>query len=152
MKSMEKNEDINIGSISEQNEKLNQQGQIIIPVIEEQLIIEKEVIESGKIRIIKQVNNEEVISDVTLVKDDIEIERVSKNEFISAIPDIHYEGETMVIPVVKEVAVVEKRLMLVEQIRVTKRKTESVEQLHNVVRKENVTIENIKNENIDLTN
>jgi len=46
----------------------------------------------------------------------------------------------MIIPVLKEVAVIEKRVMLVEEIHVTKLKTEKTETQEVAVRKEEVNI------------
>ena len=54
-------------------------------------------------------------------------------------PPVRYEGDTIIIPVIKEVLV--KRNLLVEEVRITKRTGETVVQQQVALRKENVTVE-----------
>ena len=60
--------------------------------------------------------------DVELAEEHIEIERVSINEFVPGPVSVRQEGDVTVVPVVEEVLVVEKRLMLREEIRLTRRR------------------------------
>ena len=92
-----------------------------IPLVEEQLSVSKKEVETGRIRIRVDVKErqERVVED--LARDDVEIERVPRNERLSEIPHVRLEGDVTVIPVVEEVLVVEKALMLVEEIRVHRR-------------------------------
>jgi Domain of unknown function (DUF2382). len=53
--------------------------------------------------------------------EDIQIERVPVNRWLSEPASVRYEGDIMIIPVMEEVPVVEKRLRLKEELRVTKR-------------------------------
>jgi uncharacterized protein (TIGR02271 family) len=111
----------------------------VIPVIEEQLRIGKKVVESGKVRISKRVSEEKVTVNVPVIHEEVDIERVEVNQFVDTAPEIRYEGETMIIPVLKEV--VEVRLMLVEELRVTRKKVESVDSQQVVLRREEVTVD-----------
>lgn len=118
--------------------------QDVIPVIEEQFRVDKKVVETGTVRISKQVTEHEETVTVPLIHEEIQVERVAINEFIdSPPPAIRYEGETMIIPVIKEVAVVEKRLMLVEELHVIKRQNQKQETQAVNLRKEEVSIERI---------
>ena len=89
-----------------------------IPLVEERLNVGKREVESGRLRIRVDVNEREerVIQD--LERDEVTIERVPRNERLTEIPHVRLEGSVTVIPVVEEVVVVEKALMLVEEIRV----------------------------------
>jgi stress response protein YsnF len=51
------------------------------------------------------------------------------------------EGDTTIIPVLREVVVVQKRYEIVEEIRITKRKTERTDSQQVTLRKEEVHIE-----------
>ncbi|TDN36367.1 hypothetical protein A8B98_09530 [Hymenobacter sp. UV11] len=119
---------------------------VVLPVVEEQAAIEREVTETGRVRITRQVHetNEEI--NVPLQHEEVEVERISLNQTLPAgatAPGIRYEGETMIIPVVREVAVVETRLLLVEELRVTKRQvtTQHTESLP--LRHEELTVERL---------
>jgi stress response protein YsnF len=64
-------------------------------------------------------------------------------------PAVRYEGDVMIIPVLKEVAVVEKKLMLVEELRVTKTKTEKTETHEIALKKEEVKVERTQSNSPD---
>lgn len=97
-----------------------------IPVIEEQLHIDKKTVETGRVHISKSVHQEEVTVDIPTIDEEVDVKRVPVNEFVdSEPPQVRYEGDTMIIPVLKEVSVVVKRLMVTEELHVTKRKIET---------------------------
>ena len=100
--------------------------QIRIPIIEEQLQVGKQIVETDRVRISKHVREEAQMVDVPLIHEELEVERVPVNQIVSSPPPpIRYEGDTMIIPILQETLVVEKRLLLVEELRVTKRQVET---------------------------
>jgi uncharacterized protein (TIGR02271 family) len=130
-------------------------GAVVLPVIEERAIINREVVESGRVRITRQVHESDELIRVPLQHDEVRVERVAVNQYLPAgapVPPTRYEGEVMVIPVLREVAVVEKRLLLVEELRVTKHQvtTEHTEPMH--LRREDFHVERISTLATDPTN
>src|SRR4051812_19576134 len=92
---------------------------IVIPVIEEQVRINKQVVETAKVRVTKVVHENVESFEVPLIEQHVSVERITKNEIIDKMPAaVRYEGDVMIIPVLKEVAVVEKKIMLVEELRI----------------------------------
>jgi uncharacterized protein (TIGR02271 family) len=135
----------NASSKPVQNNEINKANSAkksdVLPVIEEQIQIDKKVIQTGSVYIYKDVHEEEVTVDVPYSHDEIEIKRVPVNQFSEGTPPpIRYEGDNMIIPVLKEVLVVEKRIMIVEEVHVQKRKIEHQETQKITLRKEGVTI------------
>lgn len=123
----------------------NIESRVTIPVIQEELVVGKKVIETGKVRIVKTVTEQQEMVDIPLVQEEIHVERVAVNQYVDTPPPaIRYEGDVTIIPVVKEVLVVEKRLLLVEELRVTKTKVETNETQEVNVRSEDIKIERIK--------
>ena len=114
---------------------------VVIRVIEEQIHISKEVVESARVRISKRVSEHEESVDIPLTHEEVDVERVAINQYVEKPPSIRYEGETTIIPVLREVAVVEKRILLVEELRVTKRYVQTQETQHLTLRKEEVQVE-----------
>lgn len=94
--------------------------QIVIPVVQEEAQISKREYKRATVRIQKSTRREKVIIDEPARVERVEVQRVPVNQMVTVPPEVRYEGDTMIIPVVQEVVVVEKRLMLVEEIRVTK--------------------------------
>jgi uncharacterized protein (TIGR02271 family) len=93
---------------------------MVIPVLAEELEVEKRRVAHGGVRVQKKVHEREVVIDEPLFEEDIQIERVAVNEFVDEPPLARREGDTLVIPLLEEVTVVEKRLMVREELRITK--------------------------------
>lgn len=93
---------------------------MVIPVIQEQVTFDKQMIETGQVRISKRIVEHEELVDVPLFREEVNVERVPINQFVEAAPQIRQEGDTMIIPVVQEQIFYEKRLLLVEELRVKK--------------------------------
>ena len=115
---------------------------LLIPVIEEQIIIEKEVKETGRIRIGKTVSEREETVDVSLFHEEHIIEHLPRNIYVDTVPVVRHEGNIMIIPVLEEVLV--KRILLVEEIRITKHTVQTNEQQDITLRKEQVTVERVQ--------
>ena len=122
----------------------NASKKMTIPVIEEQVQIDKKVVESGSVRITKVVSEQEVPVDIPLIQEEHDIQRIPINQYVETLPPpIRYEGDTMIIPVVREVLVVEKRLLLVEELHVTKSQVQKQETQYITLRKEEVIVERL---------
>jgi uncharacterized protein (TIGR02271 family) len=120
-----------------------------IPVIEEEIHVDKRIVEKGRVRIVKNVHEEEVTVDVPVVEDEMDIERVPVNKFVDTPPPaVRHEGDTMIIPVLKEV--IEKRIMVVEELRITRRQTHSNAPQQVTLRKEEVHVDRIPGDSPDL--
>lgn len=114
---------------------------VVVPLAEETVEVAKRTVETGKVRIVKTVREEQQVYDQPMFREDVEVERVAKEEFVKSAAGPRQEGDTLVIPLYEEVLVVEKRLMLREEIRVTRRRSERVEATPVTVRREEARIE-----------
>jgi uncharacterized protein (TIGR02271 family) len=112
-----------------------------IPLVEERVSIDKRQVEAGRHRIRVSVEEREDLVPVELAHDEVEIERVPKNLPLASLPSVRLEGTTTVIPVVEEMVVVEKRLMLVEEIHVRRKSATAVREVPVTLRAEQVAIE-----------
>jgi uncharacterized protein (TIGR02271 family) len=114
-----------------------------IQVLEEHLKVTVKEVETGRVRITKHVTEHTEDLNIPLVSEEVDIEKVAVNQYVETAPGVRYEGETMIIPVIREVLVVEKKLMLVEELRVTKRQVQTNETQQVTLRKEEVDIERL---------
>ena len=112
-----------------------------IPVIEEVLHVGKRLTDTGKgVRLHKTVSEEAWRIDENLMQQVLDMTRVPVDAWVPAdtLPVQRQEGQTLIIPVLEEVLVIEKRVRLKEEIRITVR-TESHQTSERVVlRKEQV--------------
>lgn len=128
---------------------LSEEQSASFPVIEENIEVDKKTVETAKVRLSKKAHEEEEIVELPEIHEEIDIERIPINEFLhSAPPPVRQEGDTTIYPVLKEVAVVEKRLMLVEEVRVSKRRTQSSSTKKVSLRKEEVSVKREKKNSV----
>jgi len=115
----------------------------VIQVVEEKIVVGKERVVTGKVKIRKSVTEEVHAVSVPIVNDEYEVVRVNVEPKTLLAPPaaVRQEGDTTVISVIREITVVEKRYEVIEEIRVTRRKTE-LPLIHEItLRKEHVKIE-----------
>ncbi len=117
-------------------------AETVIPVIEEQLHADKKVVETGRVKVSKTVTQREESVTLPLDQEEVKVERVVRNEIVKGeIPQIRHEGDTTIIPVLREEVVVKKRLMLVEELHITKKRSRVQHTENIILRKEEATIE-----------
>jgi len=112
-----------------------------IPLVEERVSVGKREVETGRYRIRVTVEERQENLPVELRHDEVEIERVPKNVAVQELPSVRLEGSTTVIPVVEEVVVVEKKLVLVEEIHVRRKTVNETRDIPVTVRAEHAHVE-----------
>lgn len=115
----------------------------VVPLYEETVSVEKSRVERGRVRVTTKVNEHEEIVRHALEQEDVEVVRVPIGREVEARPEVRQDGDTTVIPLVEEVLVVERRLVLREEIHVrrTKRTIEAEQPI--TVRSEEAVVERI---------
>ena len=116
---------------------------ITIPVIAESLRLTRRLRETGRIQIHKQVVERQETVDPPLLQETAEVLRVAVGRRVDGPLPIRHEGDTMIIPVLEEVLVVEKRWVLREELHVRVRRSEHHEPQVVSLRSEQVTVENL---------
>jgi len=93
-------------------------AQIVVPLLEEEISIAKRQMITGRARISTITREREELVDEPLAREHVEIERIPVGRFIESAPEVRQEGDTLIVPVLEEVLVVERRLLLKEEVRV----------------------------------
>ena len=114
-----------------------------IPLMEERLSIGKRAVESGRVRVHITVQEREELMREQLCRDDVQIERVPRNVPLTEAPHVRIEGNKTIIPVVKEVVVMEKRLMLVEEVHISRRSVTEEAEIPVTLRREQAEVERV---------
>ncbi|MFL6464962.1 MAG: YsnF/AvaK domain-containing protein [Bryobacteraceae bacterium] len=121
--------------------------ELVVPVLKEELEVHKELRKTGTVRVRRTVHElEEVVSE-SLASETVDVQRIPMDLIVDSPPQVRTEGDVMIIPVVREEVVVTKQLRVVEELRVTKRKSVSDYRENVTVRAEEVVIERIDSEN-----
>jgi hypothetical protein len=75
-------------------------------------------------RIEKPAPGRDVMFNEPLFSEEVNVERVPVNRIIAGPAQTRQEGDTTIIPVVEEVITLQKRLLLREEVRITRKRTE----------------------------
>lgn len=116
---------------------------VVIPVVAEELQVGRRTVETGRVRVRKLVQEHVEQVDEPLLREEVQVERVAINQLIDQAPAVRDEGDVLIVPVVEEVLVVEKRLMLREELRISKRRISTNESQEVVLRREEVVVERL---------
>lgn len=121
----------------------NLEQAVVVPVVQEELVVGKQAVETGRVRLVKTVAEREEVIDEPLMREHVEVERVPVNQVVAGPVAVRYEGDTMIIPVLEEVVVYEKRLVLKEELHVRKVATQERQPETVTLRQEQVTVERV---------
>ncbi len=116
---------------------------VTIPILEETLRVSKREVVTGGVRLTKRVTEREETVDEALLRAGVRVERIPVNRVVTEAPPSRQEGDTLVMPILEEVLVVEKRLMLTEEVRITRTQTEVHQPQVVTLRTEEAVIEEI---------
>ena len=119
-------------------------GEVAIPLAEETVTVSKREVETGRVQVALTTEIETVIARETLRGRRAEVERVPVGRTLAegeAAPVAHEEGDTLVIPVVEETAVVVKRRVVREEVRLRFVPTERPFEQAVEVRRQHATVE-----------
>jgi len=136
-----------IGADDERNaaraEEIRAGETVVIPIVEEMLAVEKLAVVTGGVRLTKRVTEREEVFDEALLRESVTVERVPINQIVAVAPPSRQEGDTLIVPVLEEVLVTEKRLMLKEEVRITRTQKTVHDPQTVTVRSEEAVLENI---------
>ena len=98
-----------------------------LQIVAEEIHVDKRVVETDRVRVHTVVDERDVVVTDSVERGTLDVKRVTMNVEVAEAPPPREEGDTIVISLVEERLVVEKRLFLVEEVRVRKStRTEAV--------------------------
>jgi uncharacterized protein (TIGR02271 family) len=93
---------------------------VVIPEVREEARVVSHEVEAGRVRVTKHVSEREELVSAPVVNERVRVERVPVGRTVDRMPEVRQEGDTTVVPVVEEVVVVERKILLKEEIRITR--------------------------------
>ena len=116
---------------------------LVVPVLVEELEVQKRLVETGKVRMTKVVHERETLVDEPLFQDTVAITRVPMQRVVDGPVPVRKENGTTIISLVEEVLVVEKRWMLREEIHIRTQRLETHQPQRITLRSEDVHVERV---------
>ena len=122
----------------------NGQDKLVVPVIREEVQVDKRIVDTGRgVRIHKTVAELPCHIDERLLRDEVEVSHVPVDRIVALdeAPATRYEGETLVVPILEEVLVVERRVRIKEELRITRTRREAHHAETVMLKSEQVSVE-----------
>ena len=118
-------------------------AEVVVPVVAEELRVDRQSVETGRVRVTKAVRERQQVVDEPTRTEHVTVERVPVNRVVDGPVAPRQEGDTLILPVLEEVVVVERKLVLKEEVRITKHVSETREPQTVTLRSEDVRIDRI---------
>ena len=113
-----------------------------LPLLEERATIDKRTVTTGKVSVVTHTETLEEVVRAVLQGEEAEVVTVELDQTVSGpAPQIRTEDGITIIPVLEEVLVVEKRLVLKREIRIRKRTTSETVEIPVSLRKQRAKVE-----------
>jgi len=118
-------------------------GALVVPVVAETLDVERRNVTTGSVRITKRVSEREMVVDEPLLRERVDVHRVAINRVVDVPPQVRQDGDTTIVPVLEEVLVVTKRLVLKEELHLRRVRHEVRAQQSFALKREHAVVERI---------
>jgi stress response protein YsnF len=115
----------------------------VIARAEEEVRLDKRMVTTGKVRVRTIVDVETELAKATLDGETVEVTRVPIDRIVDQAPGIRVEDNVTIIPVLEEVLIVEKRLVLKEEVHIRKLATTEDVEIPVELRKQHAVIERL---------
>ncbi|WP_313705572.1 DUF2382 domain-containing protein [Massilia sp.] len=115
-----------------------------IPVVAEQLAVGTRTVDTGRgVRVHKTVVEQPVTIDERLGRDEVEVRHVAVDRIVAPdeAPTTRHDGDTLVVPILEEVLVVERRIRIKEELHITRIRREDHHRQEVVLKAEQVNVE-----------
>jgi uncharacterized protein (TIGR02271 family) len=121
----------------------------VIELVEETARVEKRLIETGRVRVSTRTETTDQVLRETLRGDAVGVTRVPIDRVIAegeTAPQVRDEGGVTIIPVLEEVLVVEKRLVLKEEVHIRRTTSDEDVEVPITLRRQSAVVERVSPE------
>ena len=89
-----------------------------IPLVKEEARVGKREVTTGRVRVRTETETLSELACATLDEDRVEVSRVVIGREVESVPEVRTENGALIVPVLEEVLVVQKRLVLKEELHI----------------------------------
>ena len=94
-----------------------------VPLYQEHVSIQKTEAVTDRLRVSTHAEARVVLVEEDVERGQLSVERVATERAVSQAPEPRQEGDTLIVSVVEERLIVEKRLFVIEELRITRTST-----------------------------
>jgi len=113
----------------------------VIALVEETATIGKRERVTGRVRVRTVTDTLEELARADVQRETVEVTRVPVDRMIESAPEIRTEGDVTIVPILEEILVVEKRLVLKEELHIRRRVAAETVEVPVTLRKQRAIVE-----------
>ena len=114
--------------------------QAVVPLLAEEVSVAKKQVVTGQVKVGTVTRESEQLVEEMLEREHVEVERTHIGKQVDKAPEVRQDGDTLIIPILEEIVVVERHLLLKEEVRVRRTREKQPYQERVVVRKQEAVI------------
>lgn len=115
----------------------------VLPLVEEEVRVGTRAVTTGRVTVRTITETVEDVARVALAGAEVEVERVAVGRQVDAAPPVREEDGVLIVPVLEEVAVVETRLVLREELHIRRRETSATVDVPVALRRQRAEVERL---------
>jgi uncharacterized protein (TIGR02271 family) len=115
----------------------------VIPLVEETATIGKRELVTGRVRVRTVTDTIEELAHADVQRETVEVTRVPVDKVVETAPEIRTEGDVTIVPILEEVLVVAKRLVLREELHIRRRVAAETVEVPVTLRKQRSIVERL---------
>ena len=116
------------------------QDEVVVRLHAEEVSVAKKRVVTGQVKVEAITRENEQLVEELLEQDHVEIGRTAISKQVDKAPEVREEGDTLIIPILEEIVVVERRLVLKEEVRIRRVREKQPYRERVVVRKQEAVI------------
>jgi stress response protein YsnF len=113
----------------------------VVPVVEETATIGKREVVTGRVRVRTVTDTVGELAHAAVQREDVKVTRVPIDKVVETAPEIRTEGDVTIVPVLEEVLVVTKQLLLKEELHIRRRVESETVEMPFTLRKQRAIVE-----------
>ena len=125
-------------------------GETYFPLYAEDLTLSKRQVAGDKVQVSTVTREDSTFVDETLNHERVQIDRIPIGRQVDAVPPVRQEGDTTILSVVEESIVIERRLILKEEVHIRRLHVSERHQEAVILRKQEAVITRIEPNNAEL--
>jgi hypothetical protein len=121
----------------------------VVPLVKDESTVSKRETVTGRVRVRTVTDITEELVQQELRGEHVDVERVPVGVLVepgTQPPQIRTEGNVTILPILEEVLVIEKRLLVKEELRISRQATNEVADIPVAVRKQRAVVERLDSE------
>jgi uncharacterized protein (TIGR02271 family) len=122
-------------------------GETYFPLYAEDLTLSKRQVAGDRVQVSTVTREDSIFVDETLNHERVQIDRIPIGRQVDAVPPVRQEGDTTILSVVEESIVIERRLILKEEVRIRRLHVSERHQEAVILRKQEAAVTRIEPHN-----